>query len=198
MSGSKKTVSTFVLEGRFIEALGKSPLKPKYLRLATAEGEQVIKVSKEVRSLLLPNQLAVGSWITVSGKETYKPKKGIRKRKINAIEPQLPLTPSPTGEKECKKKKQGKKENILVCQKSSCCKRGGKAVYKAALAAVEKHQLSDRVQVKPTGCMGKCKKGPCLVLQMDKSRHLGIKPEQVPDLIVQTYADQTNSQLVLS
>jgi len=52
---------------------------------------------------------------------------------------------------------------------------------------VEKHELSDRVNVKATGCMGKCKKGPCLVIQADKSRHLGLKPEQVPELIAQQY-----------
>lgn len=204
MSGFKKQVTTFVLEGRFLEALGKSPFKPKYLRLATAEGEQVIKLSKELRPLLSHKRFPVGSWITVSGQETYKPKKGKLKRKIHAIEPHHVTTasstadvasyssPSPTKkenkDKDKKNKKQEtKKENILVCQKSSCCKRGGKAVYQAAQEAVEKHELSDRVQVKATGCMGKCKKGPCVVMQGNKSRHLGVAPEQVKDLISQQY-----------
>lgn len=201
MSGCKKQVTTFVLEGRFLETLGKSPLKPKYIRLATAEGEQVIKLSKELRPLLIQNQLPLGSWITVSGQDTYKPKKGKWKRKIHAIDPSQLTTAScsppasesspssPKQEKTNKKKekKQNKKDNILVCQKSSCCKRGGKAVYQAAQEAVEKHDLSDRVQVKPTGCMGKCKKGPCVVMQGNKSRHLGVAPEQVQELISQQY-----------
>ncbi len=193
MSGSKKQVTTFVLEGRLLDTLGKSALKPKYMRLATAEGEQLLKISKELRPLLSQNQLEMGSWIKVSGKETYKPKKGKRSRKIKTIDshPDLASSPQPVTVKEKgkskEKPKKEKKENILVCQKSSCCKRGGKAVYQAAMETVEKHELRDRVQVKPTGCMGKCKKGPCLVMQADKSRHIGIKPEEVPDLIAQRY-----------
>jgi len=204
VSGRKKQVTTFVLEGRFLEALGKSPLKPKYLRLATAEGEQLIKLSKEVRPLVTHKQWPVGTWITVSGQETYKPKKGKWKRKIHAIEPQELTTASSTADfpsytaplptkqenknQDKKNKKQkNQKDNILVCQKSSCCKRGGKAVYQAAQEAVETHELSDRVQVKPTGCMGKCKKGPCVVMQGNKSRHLGVVPEQVKELIGQQY-----------
>jgi len=191
VKASKKQVTTFVLEGRFLQALGKSPSKPKYIRIATAAGEQLLKLSKEARPFLSEADLPVGSWITLSGKETYKPKKGTRKRKIYQIEPQQPRaktasSPQPTVATP-KPKGKAKKENILVCQKSSCCKRGGKAVYQAAREAVEKHELSDRVNVKPTGCMGKCKKGPCLVMQADKSRHLGLKPEQVPDLIAQRY-----------
>ncbi len=181
----KKQVTNFAAEGRLLEVLGKSPLKPKYLRLATAEGEQVLKLNKELRPLILENQVTVGSWIAVSGKETYKPNQGTRKRKIYAIEGDSPL--AQRSEKPESKPKKVKKEAILVCQKSSCCKRGGKAVYQAAIAAVTTGQLCDRVQVKATGCMGKCKKGPCLVMQGDKSRHLGIKPEQVQKLIVQKY-----------
>ncbi len=187
MKTSKKQVTTFVLEGRFLEALGKSPLKPKYIRIATAGGEQLLKLSKEVRPLIVEHRFPVGSWLTISGKETYKPKKRTRKRKINSIKGQQPTTPQP---ERTKKKGKEKKENILVCQKSSCCKRGGKAVYEAAMAAVEQHQLCDRVQVKATGCIGKCKKGPCLVMQSSKSRHLGLKPEEVPELITRQYASQ--------
>lgn len=188
MKASKKQVTRFVLEGRFLEALGKSPLKPKYIRIATAGGEQLLKLSKDVRPLIVDHPFPVGSWLKISGKETYKPKKGTRKRKIDSIEGQQLTTPRC---KDAKKKGKDKKENILVCQKSSCCKRGGKAVYQAAMTAVEKHQLCDRVQVKATGCMGKCKKGPCLVMQGNKSRHLGLKPEEVPQLIAQQYDSQS-------
>lgn len=190
MKTSKKQVTTFVIEGRFLEALGKSPLKPKYIRIATAGGEQLLKLSKEARPLIVDHQFPVGSWLRIVGKETYKPKKGTRKRKIDSIEAQQPATCATASPQSgvAKKKGKEKKENILVCQKSSCCKRGGKAVYQAAMEAVEKHQLCDRVKVKATGCMGKCKKGPCLVMQSNKSRHLGLKPEEVPQLIAQQYA----------
>lgn len=187
MKTKKKQLTPFVVQGRLLEVFGKSPLKPKYLRLATSEGEQLLKLSKELRPLILEDQVTVGSWISVSGKETYKPDKGTRKRKIYAIKSDS-TGPVPCGEQPApKKEKKAKKEVILVCQKSSCCKRGGKAVYQAAMEAVQEKKLSDRVQVKATGCMGKCKKGPCLVVQADKSRHLGIKPEQVPELIAKKY-----------
>ncbi len=202
MSGSKKQVTRFVIEGRFLEAVGKSPFKPKYLRISTAEEEQLLKVSKELRPLIV-NELPLGSWVTISGKETYNWKKGTRKRKIQDIQPHNPetaataptiasantsaattaTTPSPTPQK-----KKDKKDKILICQKSSCCKRGGKAVYQAAVDTIEKHDLHDQVQVKPSGCMDKCKKGPCVVMQADKSRHLGVQPEQVEALITEKYA----------
>lgn len=211
MSGCNKQVTRFVLEGRFLEAFGKSPSKPKYLRISTAEGEQVLKISKKLRPLIVQSQLDQGSWITVAGKETYHLKKGKRKRKIQSLQPHYPTStpwerspqvgtttkvaasktepnPTPNHKQKNKKEKKEKKDQILICQKSSCCKRGGKAVYQAAIDTIDNHNLHDRVQVKPTGCMDKCKKGPCVVMQADKSRHLGVQPEKVRELITEKYS----------
>lgn len=210
MSGCHKQVTRFVLEGRFLEAFGKSPAKPKYLRISTAEGEQVLKISKKLRPLIIQYQLEQGSWITLSGKETYHLKKGKRKRKIQSIQPHHPTTtslepssqltttispsasitetkPTANPNKKNKKAKQEKPDKILICQKSSCCKRGGKEVYQAAVNTIDNYNLHDRVQVKPSGCMDKCKKGPCVVMQADKTRHLGVQPEQVEQLIKDKY-----------
>ncbi|MEO1133124.1 MAG: (2Fe-2S) ferredoxin domain-containing protein [Cyanobacteria bacterium J06639_1] len=52
-----------------------------------------------------------------------------------------------------------KKQKILVCQKSSCCKRGARKVWDALATALDEADLSDRVQLKSIGCIDKCKQG---------------------------------------
>jgi NADH:ubiquinone oxidoreductase subunit E len=71
---------------------------------------------------------------------------------------------------------------ILVCQKSDCMKRGGKALCQALESELRNSGLEDSVTIKGTGCMKNCKSGPNLVMP-DKTRYSKIQAEQVPALI---------------
>ena len=62
----------------------------------------------------------------------------------------------------------------MVCQKSDCMKRGGKAVCQALEAALSDRGLEDQVTIKGTGCMKNCKAGPNLVMP-DKTRYSRIQ-----------------------
>ncbi|NEP36436.1 (2Fe-2S) ferredoxin domain-containing protein, partial [Moorena sp. SIO3B2] len=76
-----------------------------------------------------------------------------------------------------------RKASILVCQKSSCRKRGGQAVCNAIASSLKDHGLEDQVKIKETGCLKQCKHGPNLVMMPDKARYSEVAPQQIPTLI---------------
>lgn len=73
------------------------------------------------------------------------------------------------------------KTKVLVCKKSSCRKNGGKAVLKRAKKLVRDLKLKDQVSVKSTGCMGKCGKGPVIVI--GKTQYRKVKAKRLSRLI---------------
>ncbi|NJM88872.1 MAG: (2Fe-2S) ferredoxin domain-containing protein [Hydrococcus sp. RU_2_2] len=72
---------------------------------------------------------------------------------------------------------------IKICQKSSCRKRGSKAVCKALTTSLKQAGLKKKVTLQETGCMGKCKSGPHLAVLPDKTRYTQVHPKQVADII---------------
>jgi (2Fe-2S) ferredoxin len=77
---------------------------------------------------------------------------------------------------------------ILVCQKSDCQKRGGKAIGKALESALNDHGLKDQVRIQGTGCLKQCKAGPNIILMPDKTRYSRIEPTQIPAIIEKHFA----------
>ncbi|HEY9644335.1 MAG TPA: (2Fe-2S) ferredoxin domain-containing protein, partial [Coleofasciculaceae cyanobacterium] len=131
----------FQLEGRFLGfAAEAGGYKLKYLRLATATGEQQIKLSKELRSPLY-RSLAPGEWIQVSGSQ--KLSSGGVKLKAYQVSPAEPAAQRPAIAAP-------KSACILVCQKSDCCKRGSREVANALQAELSQRGLADHVTVKAT------------------------------------------------
>ncbi|MEB3210580.1 MAG: (2Fe-2S) ferredoxin domain-containing protein [Leptolyngbyaceae bacterium] len=72
---------------------------------------------------------------------------------------------------------------ILVCGKSKCMKRGGRAVCQSLEALSRDQNLSHRVTIKQTGCMDRCKSGPNLVIMPDKAKYSHVTPEMVEELL---------------
>jgi (2Fe-2S) ferredoxin len=178
-------VSAFSLEGRLISFVGELETKPKRLRLATAEGDRYIKLSKELRSSLY-QELTPGDWLKISGKQKYKYKTGELKLKAAQVTIQAPSTQekvfqppvAATRTKAC----------VMVCQKSACCKRGASQVLGALTESIRTHGLEDQVAIKGTGCMKQCKTGPCVVFLPDKSRYTGVAPKEVLGLVEKHFA----------
>ncbi|GAB4368677.1 MAG: OB-fold nucleic acid binding domain-containing protein [Elainellaceae cyanobacterium] len=183
-------VSEIDLEGRFLGFAAKEGYKLKYLRLATATGEQVVKIPKDLRSMLY-RTLTPGEWVHVTGEQKHSYKQGTIKLKAHQIYPitpsQLrsaaPLVSSPPA------KPSTKQETILVCQKSDCCKRGGRALADALKTELSDRGLDDRVAIKPTGCMKQCKAGPNLVMP-DKTRYCRIGAKDVSSLVDKHFSSQ--------
>lgn len=199
-----KSDCRFSLEGRF-SGFAPHTKKPfKYLRLTTSDGEYCIKLPKylqlEVVSCFTP-----GNWIQVVG--TWKEKSnGIIRFKaehlahakptsqqqdtlvINEQMDAIQLAKSvekpechPSDSKNTSSKTSNVK--ILMCGKSKCMKRGGQAVCQQLEMLISDHDLRDRVIIKQTGCMDRCKSGPNLVVMPDKTRYSHVKPESLADLL---------------
>lgn len=209
MSKHESQKLAFDVQGRFLGFAAKDSYKLKYLRLATSTGESVIKLPKELR-LTLYRTLTPGDWIHVSGYQELCPGKGTTKIKAyqvtpiavpehtagsNAVSNTVPFVPKSTEQALPAPTATDKKTNILVCQKSDCCKRGGRALAVALQAELNDRGLADQVVIKPTGCMKQCKAGPNLVMP-DKTRYSRIRPGDVADLVEKHFPAPVGSGVV--
>lgn len=184
-----KDVSAFSLEGRFIGFKFEDDYKLKYLQLATSEGEYSIKLSKNLRSSF-ELRLIPGDWIQILGEKKLNCKTDKVKLKAERV---IPATASQEQFNVQAKAKQAKtKASILVCQKSSCMKRGGTAVCYALEAALSDRGLENQVAIKGTGCLKQCKAGPNLVMP-DKTRYSQIQATEIPEMIDKHFATQSVS-----
>ncbi|MEH1970078.1 MULTISPECIES: (2Fe-2S) ferredoxin domain-containing protein [unclassified Nostoc] len=191
-------VSEFCLEGRFIDFVIKDGYKLKGLMLGTHEGESYIKLAKHLRAAF-DLRLPPGTWLQVVGYKKHDLKDGtvtLKAERVMAARSDMERVKTTTSVQEppsidnVKVKPAKAKATILVCQKSDCMKRGGKAVCQALEAALSDRGLEDQVTIKGTGCMKNCKAGPNLVMP-DKTRHSRIQAVQVPALMNQHFGDKS-------
>ncbi|MEH2047004.1 (2Fe-2S) ferredoxin domain-containing protein [Nostoc sp.] len=201
MGGSQNMeVSEFCLEGRFIDFVIKDGYKLKGLLLATHEGECYVQLAKHLRAAF-DMRLPAGTWLQVVGYKEYDIKKDkvtLKAERVMAARSEIAAVKTiaapqePPSIDDVKVKPAKTKATILVCQKSDCMKRGGKAVCQALEAALSDRGLEDQVTIKGTGCMKNCKAGPNLVMP-DKTRHSRIQATQVPALMNQHFGDKNLS-----
>ncbi|MGD2179836.1 (2Fe-2S) ferredoxin domain-containing protein [Lusitaniella coriacea] len=179
----KTNISEFQFFGQLLDFVIKDGYKIKYLRLAVAEREYWIKPNKELRKNLDP-KIVPGCWLAVSGIRKVSKKTGKTKLKADFIELAEVLNSSDSiASSPQVSDKTPPKVKILVCQKSDCRKRGGRAVCQAIEDNLRDRGLRDRVAIKTTGCLKQCKKGPNLVVMPDKARYSKISPQEIPALI---------------
>ncbi len=185
-----KETSQFCLEGRFIDFVIKDGYKLKGLLLATSEGECYIKLAKHLRAAF-DLRLPAGTWLQVVGEKKFYKDTGEVKFKAERvmaargsveITEEVPTLTTPSEKPKEKSASRAKSSNILVCQKSSCMKRGGKQLCQALAASISERGLEDQVTIKATGCMKQCKAGPNLIMP-DKTRYTKIQAEQVSTLM---------------
>lgn len=197
MGKSHKTeISEFCLEGTFRHLVIKDRYKLKGLVLATDEGEVYVKLAKHLR-IAFDWRLAIGTQLKIWGTKKYYLKSGeikLKAEQIRSANPQLQVNAINESAKKAsnpvvaspglasKSAKKDKKTTILVCQKSDCMKRGGKALCQALATAISDRGLEGQVNIKGTGCMKKCKAGPNLVMP-DKTRYSRIQAKQVAALM---------------
>ena len=191
-----KLTEPFRLEGRFIGfAPGKkSPFK--YLQLATANGDYQIKLPKYLRIDII-RCFTPGDWIFVSGEQKVKLKTGeVRFKADNIIQAspgqfqeilpaiaQAEITQAKEKSLERSTPSKANRAKVLICNKSSCMKRGGKAICQLLESELQAQGLADQITIKLTGCMGHCKAGPNLVFMPDKASYRRVRPQMIPALI---------------
>jgi (2Fe-2S) ferredoxin len=186
-------VAELKVAGQFLGFLFKDGYKIEYLRLGTPQGEFWFKPAKELRPVL-EGYLNPGDAIEIGGEGKRDLKNG--KLKLKAYEVKK------AGEGERERGSEGereigeiasenpgvnKKSSILICQKSDCQKRGGRAICEALETGLRDRNLADRVKIKGTGCLKQCKAGPNLVFMPDKTRYSKVSLAQIPNLIAKHF-----------
>jgi Thioredoxin-like [2Fe-2S] ferredoxin len=180
MSKTRKSPVRLVgqLEGYELSKSG----KVRSLSLLACEDLKQIKLTESSRLDLLQGTLngliSQGIWLEVIGRQKVYPDGTLKNLKAQqlrvlqdppdskkpAIDPSKPLSkPSAVSSK------------ILICQKSSCRKRGSLAVQHALEQELDDRQLSDQISVKATGCLKHCSKGPNLIINKTPHRNVTVK-----------------------
>lgn len=185
-------VTEFCFEGRFLDFVIKDGYKLKGLLLSTSEGECYIKLAKHLRSAF-DLRLPKGTWLQVVGTKQYNAKKD----QVTLVAERVMAASADMGTvtaQSLAKTKPAKTQTILVCQKSDCMKRGGKALCQALESELINHGLENSVAIKGTGCMKNCKAGPNLVMP-DKTRYSKVKAEQVSTLINKHFSGEIREKM---
>jgi Thioredoxin-like [2Fe-2S] ferredoxin len=155
------------LTGQF-RAWGDERTPHRYIQLATVDGDRLIKVAKNLRPHIQDWQ--PGIYLTLLTQETIDRDTGARKIKVKqlvsaaAIDPDRhlptessslqPIHPPPIASQA------SIPSTIQVCQGSSCRKRGSQQICQSMQAYLDRHQLTDRVEIEPVKCLHQCKAAP--------------------------------------
>ena len=181
-----KKVASFSIEGRFL-GFELEDNRPKKLMVATSQGECTIKLAKSLR-YNFQLRLIPGDWLQISGEKQFDSKTCKLKLKADQI---IPSTVSQEAVLPVIADKG--KASILVCQKSSCMKRGGKEACQAMQTALKVRGLSEQVSIKGTGCLKDCKAGPNIVMMPDKKRYTKVQAAQIPALIDKHFTEKESN-----
>jgi (2Fe-2S) ferredoxin len=182
----------FGLTGEFIRfVLGKDG-KPRALELRWLGRSIVIKIAKFLRDDRYEDWRP-GINVQIWG--TQKISKKTEKLKLNAdrlvllpaasssVVPfvMLPLVENPTTSR--RPTSAMKPPCIKICGKPDCMKRGGKKMCEKLEHCLESGIWDPEIQIQLTGCMGKCSKGPNLVVMPDKTRYTQVKAKEIPQVL---------------
>jgi NADH:ubiquinone oxidoreductase subunit F (NADH-binding)/(2Fe-2S) ferredoxin len=87
-------------------------------------------------------------------------------------------------------KKDPKKPAIAVCVSTGCEALGVKGVLKAFKEEFAKQGLEGKIEIKETGCLGFCEKGPRIVVYPEEIFYFGVKATDVPDIVSKTVVNK--------
>ena len=75
------------------------------------------------------------------------------------------------------------KMHLLVCGGTGCKASESEQIRDNLLAAIERNDLNDEVQVVMTGCFGFCEKGPIVKVLPDNTFYVQVKPEDAATIV---------------
>ncbi len=181
MAASKKTRFSWV--GQFLAFVPgkKSPYHSAFVQVVAAEkGAPVgamqsyqIKLDKDIRKAA-SDSIDARDWVKVEGKGKPDKETGKIRWKADSIEKvslqavaeikEKSEARSQSSQPESDASTKAKPARILICQKSSCRKKGAQKVSEAMEDAITKAKASDQITLKATGCLKCCKTGPTVVV----------------------------------
>ncbi len=168
-------LSEFTIEGKFLGLLQNKHQKNSCLQLKIESGDVEIKLPKNLRpqmsELLIP-----GEDIRVLGVSKLHAKTGkikLKAHQVLSISNDNPEQITPA-----------KKAKILVCQKSSCRKRGGRGLLSNIEKTLCDRGLNELVDIEHTGCLKHCNSAPSCVFQVGKKQYKKMHPEAIVNILL--------------
>ena len=168
-------VDEFTIVGRLEDFAIGSKGRIKYLALSTPKADYSIIVAKSPKSNL-SKYLKPGCHLKITGMRKYKLHQAeveYKAYRIELLSPQASINSAIASEKNSK---------ILVCQGSSCCKKGSQAIYHLLQTELKAKGIINEVEIETTGCMKQCKQAPYLIMPGSNS-YSRVRPEQVSKLV---------------
>lgn len=83
-------------------------------------------------------------------------------------------------------RKDPEKPAVAICSGAGCDGLGNGGVIRAFEEEIEKHGLSDTVDIRATGCHGMCEQGPNVVIYPEEIYYIRVTPEDVPEIVSKT------------
>ncbi|MBQ3341829.1 MAG: NADH-quinone oxidoreductase subunit NuoF [Kiritimatiellae bacterium] len=74
---------------------------------------------------------------------------------------------------------------VLICGGTACCSGGADKLVEEFAASLKAADLSDKVQVVKTGCLGFCEQGPIVKILPQGTFYVQVKPEDVKEIVAE-------------
>ena len=87
-------------------------------------------------------------------------------------------------------KRDPNKPCITLCSGSACHATGSGEVAASLEEEIKKQGLSDKVDIRRTGCHGFCERGPIIVIHPNEICYFQIEPKDVPEIITETIKEK--------
>jgi NADH-quinone oxidoreductase subunit F len=87
-------------------------------------------------------------------------------------------------------KRDSNKPCITICAGTGCLALGNGGVISAFEEEIDKQALETKVDIRKTGCLGFCERGPIVVIYPEEICYVDVSPEDVPDIVSQTVAEK--------
>ena len=196
-------VSEFTIIGSLEDLVVSAKGKIKYLSLSTPEEDYLIAVAKQKA---LSKYLKPGCHLKVTGMRKYKLHQGVVEYKaynIELLQEQDTSHKAMPSYEVCSSREtrptqlrasarlapiatNQTKAKILVCQGSSCGKKGGQTICQILQTELTANGITNEVKIQTTGCLKQCKQAPVLMMP-GKKRYSKVKPEQVSKLVAKHF-----------
>ncbi|MEM6255476.1 MAG: (2Fe-2S) ferredoxin domain-containing protein [Cyanobacteria bacterium P01_D01_bin.156] len=190
----------FVLDGKFLGYIGKTPNKVKAIILDVEQEALLIKLPKKLRASLKDYHFQPGEPIRCIGRSQVDFKTGnikLRAYQVFRVTPSKEdtgstappkgpistIVASPRAAANIATSTKQKQAKIVVCRKSGCQKRGGRQLVAMLEKLLKVHQLSDQVDIQYTGCQKRCSKAPMLTIMPGKYRYDRLDLQSLPNLV---------------
>ncbi|GFE71191.1 (2Fe-2S) ferredoxin domain-containing protein [Chroococcus sp. FPU101] len=194
MSKFREQVQDFQVQAQLIGFVIKDGYKIKYVRVNISDWEYWIKPEKEIRTTL-NTAIAPGTHLEITGQSEWKSGKlKLNASSIIVLDSQKRLPEAVTKTETTPAKTN--KACVMICQKSTCWKRGGQEVCQAIENTIHEQGLTEQVQVKLTGCLKQCKNGPNVIIMPDKARYSNVRPQEIGFLFDKHFTATANSVTV--